>query len=71
MFSEGPSIFEFFCYNGILGLLRNVVDLQVSLAMSPPAETIKKLSMSRLEFLILVMQSSNGCDVISFFWSFV
>ncbi len=57
----------FLCYGGAPDLLRHVIDLSVSLTMSQPAETTEKLSMSRLEFLTLVLQSSSGFDLIFLF----
>ena len=60
----------FLCDGGSLNLLRHVVDLSVSLTMSQPAATTWKLSMSRLDFLILVLQNSNGFDLISIFFKF-
>ena len=57
----------FLRYGGALDLLRHVVDLSVSLAMSQPPETMQKLSMSKLDFSILVLQSSNSADLNAFF----
>ena len=57
MFSEGPSFFALFFVMVELWIWsQNVVDLSLSLTMSAPAETTWKLSMSRLDFLILVSQ---------------
>ena len=67
MFSEGPSLFVLFCNCGALDLLRNVVDLSVSLSTSQPAETTSNLSMSIPEFVVLVLQKSNCFNLISFF----
>ena len=54
-------IFCIFLCNGVaLNLIRHVVDLSMSLSMSLLADTTLKLSMSRLDFLNLVLQSSNG-----------
>ena len=71
VFSEGPSFFcTFLCNGGGVDLLRGVADRYVSLAMSRPTETTYKLSMSILEFSILLFQSSNCFDLISLFKAF-
>ena len=70
MFSEGLSIFVFVFNDGALNLLRHVVELSLSVTMWRAAETKQKLSMSWLDFLVLVLQSSNSFDLI-FFPSFV
>ena len=66
MFSEGLSIFVFVFNDGALNLLRHVVELSLSVTMWRAAETKQKLSMSRLDFLVLVLQSSNSFDLIFF-----
>ena len=48
-----------------MNLLPHVVPLSVSLTMSGTSETIQILRMSRLDILCLVLQFSNGFDVIS------
>ena len=58
----------FLCNGGAPNLLRHVVDLSVSLNMSGPAETTQKLSIPRLHFLTLVLQCSNGFDLIPLFF---
>ena len=70
MFSEGLSIFVFVFNDEALNLLRHVIELSLSVNMWRAAETKQKLSMSRLDFLVLVLQSSNSFDLI-FFPSFV
>ena len=68
MFSESPSIFVLFdCNLGALNLRLNVVVLPASLAMSWPAEITQKLNRSGLDFLVLVLQSSNSFNLNAFF----
>ena len=62
--------FIFVCNGEALNLIRHVVDLSESLTMSRQVETTKKLSMSRNDFLILVLQISNGFDMNSLFFEF-
>ena len=64
IFLEGSSFFVLFF---VMVELRHVIDLSVSLTMSQPAETTEKLSVSGFEFLILVLQSSSGIDLIFLF----
>ena len=68
MFSEGLSFFVFAFDDGVFTLIRHVVELSLSVTMSRAAESKKKLSMSRLDFLGLVLQNSNSFDLNSFFF---
>ena len=68
MFSEGLSFFVFVFNDGALTLIRHVVELSLSVTMSRAAESKLKLSMSRLDFLGRVFQSSNSFDLNSFFF---
>ena len=62
-------IFYIFLSNGTaLNWLQHVVGLSVSLTMSGSAERMEQKSMSRLDFLNLVLQSSKGSDLISLFF---
>ena len=67
MFSECPSFFLLFVYNdGALILHRHVVALPVWVTMSWPTKSTYKLNMSGLDFLALVLQSSNSFDMNTF-----
>ena len=66
MFSESPPIFVHFVgNNGALILRLLVVALSELVTMSEPAKTFLILNMSRLHFLVLVLQISNRFDPIS------
>ena len=70
MFSEGPPFFVLFVGNyGALNLRLPVVALSESVTMSGPARTLLNLKMSRLHFLVLVLQDSNSFDLNSLFFS--
>ena len=60
VFGRNFTFCNFGFIGGALNLLRHVVELSVSLTPSWPVEITWKLSMSRLDFLVLVLQSSNG-----------
>ena len=61
IFSEGPSFFvRSVCYHGALELRLHVIALPASLDMSWSAEITKNLNRSGLDFLVLVLQSSNS-----------
>ena len=68
MFSEGLSFFVFVLNDGALHLFRHVVELSLSVTMSRAAETRENLSMSRFDFLVLALQSSNCFDLNCFFF---
>ena len=53
---------------GALNLHLPVVALSESVTMSGPARTLLNLNMSRLQFLILVLQVFNSFDLISLFF---
>ena len=68
VFGRSFTFCNFVFIGGALNLLRHVVELSVWLTMSWPIEITYKLSMSRLDFLVLVLQTSNGfhLDSLSF-----
>ena len=67
MISEGPSFFVLsVCKEGALKLRLHVVALLASVTMSWPAKTTLKLNTSALDFLALVLQSSNSLDMKAF-----
>ena len=64
MFSECPSFFVLLVYNdGALNLHLHVVALPASVTMFCSAKTTQKLNMSGLDFLALVLRSSNSFDM--------
>ena len=66
-------VFRFFVFvfnDGALNLFRHMVELSESVNMSGPARTLLNLKMSRLHFLVLVLQVSNSSDLNSFFFTF-
>ena len=68
MFSKNPPFFVLFVYNIVaLNLHLHVVALPASVTMSWATKTTKKLNMSGLDFLALVLQSSNSFDLNAFF----
>ena len=68
VFSEGPSFFvRSVSYHGALKLRLDVATLPASLAMSWPAENTWKLNRSGIDFLVLVLQSSNSFILNAFF----
>ena len=68
MFSKDSSLFVVFVFNdGALNLRLRVVVLPASVTMSWPAKTTQKLNTSGLDFLVLVLQSSNSFDLNAFF----
>ena len=68
IFSEGPSFFvRSVCNPVALKLRLHVVALSLSLAMSWIAEITLKLNRSGLDFLVLVLQSSNSFVLNAFF----
>ena len=68
MFSGGPSLFVFLvCNDGALNLRLHVAALPAPLTLSWPNKTIMKKKMSGLDFLVLVLQSSNSFDLNAFF----
>ena len=61
--------FELFVGNyGALILRLPVLALSESVTMSGPARTLLKFNMSRIHFLVLVLQVSNSFDLISLFF---
>ena len=71
MFSECPSFFVVFVNNdGALNLHLYVVVLPASVIMSRPAKCTKKVNTSRLDFLVLVFQSSDNFGMKGFFQVF-
>ena len=67
MFSKGPAFFvDFVCNDEALNFCLQLIALPVSVMMSRPAKTTKKLDMSGLAFLALVLQSSNSFDLKAF-----
>ena len=69
MSSEGPPVFVLFVGNyGALNFHLPVVALLELVAMSGPARTLLSLNMSRLHFLVLVLQDSNSFDLIFLFF---
>ena len=72
MSSEGPPFFVLFVGNyGALNLHLPAVSLSELVTMSGPARTLLSLNMSRLYFLVLVLQVSNSFDLNPFFSRFV
>ena len=72
MSSEGPPFLLLFVGNyGALKLHLPVVSLSELVTMSGPARNLLSLNMSRLHFLVLVLQVSNSFDLNSFFSRFV
>ena len=68
MSSEGPPFLVLFVGNyGALNLHLPVVSLSELVTMSGPARNLLSLNMSRLHFLVLVLQVSNSFDLNSFF----
>ena len=57
----------FFCNDGALMLHLHVVTLPVSVILSWPAKTTWKLNISGLDFLALLLQSSNNFDLKDFY----
>ena len=55
---------------GALNLHLPVVSLSELVTMSGPARNLLNLNMSRLNFLVLVLQVSNSFDLNSFFFTF-
>ena len=71
MFSKDSTSFVLLVFNdGALNLHLHVVALLASLKLSWPAKTTKKLNMSGLDFLVLVLQSPNSFFLNTFFSSF-
>ena len=61
LFSEGPSFFELsVCNKASLNFRLQDVTLPPSLTLSWPAKTAKKLNKSGVEFLVIVLPSSNS-----------
>ena len=68
LFSEGPSFFVCsVCNHGASKARLHMVALSASLAVSWPAEITWKLNSSGLNFLVLVLQSSNSFILNAFF----
>ena len=72
MFLEGPAFsVHFVGFFEVLNLPLPVLAPSESVTMSGPARTLLILNMSRLHFLVLVLQSSNSFDhkhFSSFVW---
>ena len=67
LFSEGPSFFVLLvCNDASLNFRLQDVTLPASLSSSWPAKTAKKLSMSGIDILVLVLQDSNSFDLNAF-----
>ena len=65
----GRSFFGAFCwYFRALNLCLHVVALAEPVTMSEPAKNLWKLNMSRLHYLVLVLQFSNSFDLNSLFF---
>ena len=72
MSSEGlPFLVLFVGKYGALNLHLPVVSLSELVTMSGPARNLLSPNMSRLHFLVLVLQVSNSFDLNSFFSRFV
>ena len=70
MFSEGPPFFVLFVgYYGSLNLRLRVVALSESVTLSGPARTLLNLNLSRIHFLVLVLQVPTILIVILVFFS--
>ena len=70
MFSVDLSFFVFLLNDGALNLLwHDVAGLSVSFTVSRATATKSRMSMSRLDFMVLVLQNSNSFDLNSLFFS--
>ena len=67
VFGRTFTFYKFGCNGGALNLPQYVVALPESATLSWPAKTTQKLNMSGLDFLALVLQSSNSFNLIAFF----
>ena len=67
VFGRSFIFYTFVCRHGALHLRLRMVALPASVTMSRPAKITSKLNMSGLDFLLLVLQSSNSFDLKAFF----